>query len=379
MTPAPRAPFFVTCPPGVEDVLHGELRALRLAKVERQVGGCYFEGTLADAWRANLELRTAVRVLMRVARFQARDADALRAGVGAVDWRRFLGPEGSLAVQASASHSALDHTLFIAQCAKDAVVDQLRTAEGARPSVDKDDPDLRLHVHLVKDRCTVLADTSGDALHLRGWRVAQGRAPLAENLAAACVLLSEWDRRAPLLDPFCGSGTLLVEGGLLAADIAPGSFRERFGFERWPGHDAAGWRALREAARARARVPARPLLHGQDVDPKAVEGARANLAAAGLERAAELRHAELEAFAPRKGWGAWIVTNPPYGERVGDRREALELHRRLGAILRERCAGFRVALLSGDPSLTRALGLEPRARRRVLNGGLECELLLFAL
>ena len=373
--PSRREVFFATCAPGVEPVLHEEARALGLAKLERQVGGVHFEGPLADAWRANLELRTAVRVLLRVARFHATNADELRAGAGAADWARFLAPNGSLAVRASSTSSALDHTLFISQCVKDAIADRFRASHGERPSVDKEDPDLLVHAHLVRDRCTLLADTSGESLHKRGWRRHQGRAPLAETLAAAIVLFSGWDQRAPLLDPFCGSGTLLVEAGLLAASMAPGLLRGRFGFERWPGHDARAWTALVERARARIRVPPKLHLVGSDVERAAVEGARENLCAAGLEERAELAVADARDFAPKRGWNAWIVTNPPYGERVGEVRELEPLYRRFGQVLREHCGGYHLALLSGNPRLRDALGLDPERVTALHNGGIACELL----
>ncbi len=376
---APRQRCFSTCAPGLEGVLHAEIRALKLARVERQVGGVAFEGTLEDAWRANLELRTAVRVLLEVARFEASDADALRAGVRAVDWSRFLRPEGTLWIQAHSKESALDHTLFVAQCAKDGIVEHQRAASGTRPSVAREDPDLRVFVHLVRDRCRVLVDTSGESLHKRGWRRSQGRAPLSETLAAGIVLLSGWDRRAPLLDPFCGSGTILVEAALIASDTAPGLFRERFGFERLPGHDAARLERMRAQARGRARFPPKLVLWGGDRDPRAVEGARENLAAAGIPDRVQVEVAGALAFAPRPGWNAWVVANLPYGERVGDAGKLCLLFQRFGALLRARCADFHAALLCSRGALTEALGLAPEQRIALVNGGLECELLLSRL
>ncbi|MBI5364791.1 MAG: RNA methyltransferase [Planctomycetes bacterium] len=356
--------------------MHAELRDLKMARVERQVGGVRFEGKLADAQRANLELRTAVRVLWRQTRFQATDTDLLYRGAQSVDWSRFLRPEGTLRVDAQSKESTLEHTLFVAQRVKDAVVDQFRERTGARPAVDKDAPDLPIHVHLFRDRCTLSVDTSGDSLHLRGWRRFQGRAPLAETLGAALVLASEWDARAPLVDPFCGSGTVAIEAALVASDTAPGLFRERFAFQRWPGHDAAAWSALREAAHARIRPAKRVLIHASDADARAVEGARENAAAAGVEAWIRFEVARAETLALKPGWNAWIVTNPPYGERIGDDGDLRELYPRFGALLRERCAGYRVALLSGNPRLARALGVEPKQRIALENGGLACELLL---
>jgi len=369
-----RETFFATCAPGLEPVLHAEARALRLARVERQVGGVYFEGTVADAWRANLELRTAIRVLLRLARFPARDADELYRGAAEVDWSRFVEPEGTLLVDAQARDSELFHTHFIQQRVKDAVVDQLRARSGVRPSVSVDDPDLRIHVHLYADRATVSVDTSGGSLHKRGWRVHQGRAPLAETTAAGLVLLSGWDRRAPLIDPFCGSGTIAIEAAALAAGTPPGKWRA-FGFERWPGHDAAAWQRLRSAALERERWPSKLVVRASDFDAEQIERARANAASAGFADRIEIEHADARDATPRPGWNAWIVTNPPYGVRVGDAERLAPLYRRFGALLRERCEGYTLCLLAGNRDLTRELALEGGRRTRLTNGALECELL----
>ena len=370
-----RETFFATCAPGLEPLLHGELAELRLAKLERQVGGVRFEGSLEDAWRANLGSRTAVRVLLRLARFEAANADALYAGAMDVAWGRFLRPDGTFRVDAQSNASILDHTLFVEQRVKDAVADSFRSLHGSRPSVDLEDPDLSIHVHLFRDRCTLSVDTSGDSLHKRGWRKFQGRAPLAETLAAGIVLLSGWDRRSPLVDPFCGSGTILIEAAWIAGGVAPGHLRRSFGFERWIGHQAERWRALVAASRARASWPARLVLEGSDSDAHAIEGARENLAAAGLEGRVRLEVRDVALFAPKRGWNAWIVTNPPYGERVGRDRDLDGVYRRFGALLRERCGGYHAAILSGNPALAQALGLEPERRTALKNGSIDCELL----
>ncbi len=374
--PAARERFFATCAPGLEPVLHEEVKALGLAKVERQVSGVYFEGTLQDAWRANLWLRTAVRVLMRLARFEASTGDELYEGVRSIDWSRFLRSDGSLAVDAHSSLSELDHSLFIAQRTKDAIVDALRTAGGVRPAVDKESPDLGVYVHVFKNRVSVLVDTSGDSLHKRGWRVHQGRAPLAETLAAAVVMLSGWDRRAPLLDPFCGSGTILIEAARLARNIAPGLERESFGFERWLGHDAAAWKRVRENARAQAVAAPKLILRGRDWDPASAAGAAENAARAGVADSLQLDVGNGLDFEFKRGWNAIVVSNLPYGERVADQRAAHDLQRRLGERLRTECGGYSVGLLGRRDDTARHLAL-PQARTvELLNGGLECELVL---
>ncbi len=375
----PRHTFFVTCAPGIEPTLHAEVRALKLARVERQVGGVRFDGTLGDAWRANLWLRTAVRVLLRISRYEARDADQLYAGAREVDWTRFLRADGSFVVDAQTSESALDHSLFIEQRVKDAIADQFRERTGVRPSVAKQDPDLSVHVHLSRDRCTLSADTSGESLHKRGWRKFQGRAPLAETLAAALVLESNWDRRAPIVDPFCGSATILIEAALIASGTPPGIFRERFGFERWPGHDADGWNAFVKRTRDEIRAAAKLVLRGSDASAETIAGARANVHSAGLEGRIDLETRPVADVDFKRGWNAWIVTNPPYGERIGEEKSLAPLYREFGRTLRERCTGYHAAILSGNTELTRALGIAPERRIAWKNGAIDCECLFFEI
>lgn len=381
MASAARSSFFVTCARGVEPALHAEARALGLARSERQVGGVRFEGTRADGWRANLMLRTAVRVLERLERFEARDGDELYAAVNALPFETWLAPDGSLAVQAQSSESRLDHTQFVEQRVKDAVVDRFRTRTGTRPSVDREDPDLRIHLHLFRDRATLSLDGSGEALHKRAWRLHQGRAPLAENLAAAMLAYSGWDERAPLLDPFAGSGTLVIEAAWLAAGIPPGASRS-FGFERWLDHDAAAFAALRASCQAAAearRGRKRPILVGSDLDPERVAEARANAEHAGVSEWVRFEVADARALELRSGWNAWIVCNAPYGLRVGpaasagERGELAGLYRAFGARLRERGAGCTLALLALEEHVG-ALGLHGLRRIALTNGGLECVL-----
>lgn len=373
-----RFPCFATCAPGLEPLLHAEMSALRLAKVERQVGGCYFEGGLADVWRANLGLRTAVRVLLRRSRFEAVDDDALYAGVAAEDWAPFLAPTGTLRVDAKVRASRLDHSQFVEQRVKDAIVDQFQQRHGVRPSVDKDEPDLRVAVHLYQDRVTLQLDSSGHSLHRRGYRRQQGKAPLAETLAAAMLLASGWDRRAPVVDPFCGSGTLLVEAAMLATGTAPGLLRDRFGFEAWQGHDAAGFARLKDELRAAARPLGKLRLLGSDREPERLDDVRTNLEAAGFggARNVELRHGDAADVELKPGWNALVATNPPYGERVGDVDALRPVHRALGARLRSEAAGYRVALLTGSPELAGELGLPELEPMAIKNGALDCQLLL---
>jgi len=368
--------FFITCAPGLEPTLHEECNKLRLSKVERQVGGVAFQGRIEDAWRANLELRTAVRVLMRVVRFTARDTDALHRGASSVDWSKYMSAAGTLVVDGHSKDSEIDHSLFLAQRVKDAICDQFRAHDGRRPSVDKGNPDLRIVAHLTKNRCSLLIDTSGVSLHKRGWRKYQGRAPLSETLAAAMVLRSGWNGRAPLIDPFCGSGTILIEAALIAGNVAPGIFKEHYAFEKLPGFNADAWQRMRAEAEARVKFPSKLSLIGLDQSGETLEGARENLASAGVSDLVTLELKDALRFPAKSGWNAWIVTNPPYGERVGEVDRLWPLYRQLGEKLRDQCSGYRLALLSGNSKLARSLKLEGLETVALKNGAIDCELLV---
>lgn len=369
---------FATCAPGLEPLLHQEMSALKLAKVERQVGGCYFEADEEGIWQANLGLRTAVRILVRLSRFQATDADALYAGVAAEDWSRYLSPTGSLRVDAKVKQSRLDHSMFVEQRVKDAIVDQFVERTGQRPSVDKLEPDLRVGIHLFQDRVTLQVDSSGHSLHRRGWRRAQGVAPLAETLGAALVLSGQWNRKAPILDPFVGTGTVLIEAALIAANRAPGLTRHRYGFETWQGHDADAYAGYRAALEQQVRPLGKLRLIGCDLEAERIEDAQRNLEAAGFDADSsnfELVSGDALQMDLKPGWNAFLATNPPYGQRVGELGELVPLFQRLGQKWRTEAPGYELSVLSGDPTLANALALPELTRTPVLNGAIECELL----
>ncbi len=358
--------FFATAAKGTEPALRDELRELGLPGVRADRGGVHFEGGLGEGALACLASRIAVRVLYELGSFDAADGDALYDGVRGVDWRAYLTADRTLAVRASCRSSALTHTQFIAQRTKDAVVDQLRGRTGERPSVDLADPDVALFVHLVRDRATLYVDLAGEPLHRRGYRRRNVTAPLKETLAAAILRLSGWDRRSPLLDPMCGSGTIAIEAALWAAGVAPGLARPRLGLERWAMHDEAGARAMADL-RARLREPARreaPSIVASDHDPAAIEATTENARAAGVSISVLRRSlADLRERQP----DAWLVTNPPYGERLPVTDE-LE-----GALARVQP---RVAaILAGAPGLVRR---RPARTFELYNGPIECRLLILS-
>jgi putative N6-adenine-specific DNA methylase len=358
--------FFATAAKGTEPLLRDELIELGLPRVRADRGGVHFGAEPRDAYRACLWSRIAQRVLEPLSEFASPDEDALYDGVRAIDWRRVLDQDHTLAVRAACRSSRLTHTQYIAQRTKDAVVDQLREQLGARPSVDRHTPDVQLFVHLVKDRATVYLDYSGDSLHEHGFRKQQGAAPIKETLAAALVRYSGWDRASPLVDPMCGSGTLLLEAGLWAAQRAPGLTRGNFGFERWADFDATAAQTMRQL-REEAHSLARPLefsLLGSDTDPEVLEAARANAEQAGLR--VNLRLAPLSSSVPSADRGGLLI-NPPYGERLS---QGSGLSADLAATLR------RFEAYQGGLIVPRGFDLSVRADKFLLvfNGAIECEL-----
>ncbi len=366
--------FFATAAKGTEPALRDELRELRFARVRADRGGVHFEGEIVDAARACLWSRVAVRVLLEVADFDAADAGALYDGAHAVDWSAWMTPRTTLAVRATCRSSRLTHSQFVAQKTKDAIVDALRDRFGARPSVDKDRPDMLVAVRVARDRATVYLDFGGSSLHERGWRARAGEAPLRETLAAAVVRLSGWDRQRPLVDPMCGAGTIAIEAAAWSRRMAPGLAREQFGFERWASHDDAmrvRLRSLREDARAAALDDAAPVF-ACDADPRSVQLTRDNAHAAGVPLVVERRDVRRLACLDPPGF---IVANPPYGERL-DAEPGLydDLAQSLG-----RMHGHTVALLCGSPALARAMGRDPERGWLLYNGPIECRLLVYEM
>lgn len=358
--------FFATAAKGTEPLLRDELNELGVPRVRADRGGVHFGAERRDAYRACLWSRIAQRVLEPLSEFDCPNEDALYDGVKAIDWQRVLDAERTLAVRAACRSSRLTHTQYIAQRTKDAIVDQLRERLGARPSVDRHTPDVQLFVHLVKDRATLYLDYSGDSLHEHGFRERQGAAPIKETLAAALARYSGWDRASPLVDPMCGSGTLLLEAGLWAARRAPGLSRDSFGFERWADFDATARSAMSEL-RAEAKAAEIPLafsLIGSDSDARALEAARANAEAAGLRL--NLRLSAVTSAMPSSDTGGLLV-NPPYGERLA---RSASTSQDLSAMLR-RFDGYQRGLI-----VPRSFELALRADRFLLvyNGAIECEL-----
>ncbi len=380
--------LFATCPKGLEYLLRDELRDLGAEDAREALAGVHFGGTLEIAYRACLWSRLASRVLLQLAEFESQDADALYAGLQRIDWSQHLAADGSFAIDAVGSTSALRHTQFVALRSKDAIVDQFRERDGTRPDVQVERPSIRLNVRLHRERATVSLDLSGTPLHRRGWRQGQGDAPLKENLACAMLLRAGWPAihaaGGSLVDPMCGAGTLLIEGAWMAAGVAPGLQRDYFGFLGWRQHDAPMWDALRAQARVRADEGLRalqPAFFGSDHDAQVLIEARRNAQAAGVAGFVQLARHSAEHLQRPAGAGlpGLVICNPPYGERLGERNALAVMYRAFGDRLRAHFEGWRAAVIVAGEELGHALGLRADKRYVLYNGALECKLLIFEL
>ncbi len=373
--------FFATAPKGIEPLLADELRALGAFEVVEARAGVAFSGPLEIAYRACLWSRLASRVLLPLATFPAKSPEELYAGVRSLDWGEHLSAESTLAVDASVSGSKITHSHYAALKIKDAVVDQFRDRTGMRPSVDAERPDVRINLYLLRDTATLSLDFSGDSLHRRGYRDEGVLAPLKENLAAAILIRAGWPeiaaRGGALVDPMCGSGTLLLEGAYLAGDIAPGLIRPHYGFLRWRGHDAALWQQLMEEAQERraAGLARIPTIVGYDADHKAIRAAWANIEQAGLRERIHVERREVAALAAPAGAAGLVVVNPPYGERLGEVEALKEVYGTLGDKLKEQFVGWKAAIFTGNVDLGKKLGLRAKKLHTLYNGALECKLL----
>ncbi len=375
--------FFAICPRGLEAVLAGELAAVGAAAVHAESGGVAFAGELRTAYAANLHSRIASRVLWQVAQAAYRDESSLYALAAEVPWERHFSPRQTLRVDLNASRSPLASLEFATLKVKDAIVDRMRAKAGARPSIDRARPDVRVFVYLDATTATLYLDLSGEPLFKRGWRADKGEAPLKENLAAGLLAVAGWTPALPLLDPFCGSGTIVIEAALIAARRAPG-LQRRFAFENLQSFDAAAWRALRERARAAIDDRTDALIAGLDISTRVIETARRNAALAGLDAwlaDGRLRLAATDArrVDPPAPTG-WIVTNPPYGEQ--SHPKSAPVPKMMGEFadrLKQSFAGWTAWILSANRRLPRQMRLQETRKTVLFNGPLQCRLFRFEI
>lgn len=286
--------------------------------------------------------------------------------------------DDTLSVHCTLHSDRFTHSQFLALKAKDAIVDRFRARQGRRPSVDLDDPTLRIHLHVHGDDCLVSLDSSGGSLHKRGYRDHTNLAPINEVLAAGLVLLSGWDGRSNLVDPMCGSGTLLIEAAMIAGRIPPGMHRKRFGFERWKGFQADTWQAVRTQALAAIDTTHKPLILGGELSPHVARKAESNIASAGLKDRIRVVNRPFQQLAPPEGGGI-LLLNPPYGERMVKDEDINALYAMIGDTLKQRWAGWTAWMITSNLEAAKHVHLTPKPRIKLFNGALECRFMRYEM
>ncbi|HEY9694149.1 MAG TPA: class I SAM-dependent RNA methyltransferase [Oculatellaceae cyanobacterium] len=370
--------YFATVARGLEPIAAQELERLGARDVRPEFTGVHFAGDQALLYRVNLWARTIFRVLVPIREFYCSSPVMLYQEVQKISWEQYLQPHNTLAVDCTGSNQKLNHTHFTALQVKNAIVDQQRSQSGKRSSIDIENPDLLINVHIHQDRCILSLDSSGTSLHRRGYRPAMGLAPLKETLAAAILDMAEWDASLPFLDPLCGSGTLPIEAGLKALNIAPGLYRQKFGFLSWSDFDEHIWQELLDEAKNSQKLDLNETISGSDRDDDVLTQARANAERCGIGHKITFTQTDLSQLEAPTDCGI-LICNPPYGERLGDARELGDLYKMLGDVFKQRFKGWTAFILTGNKELAKKVGLKASRRIPIYNGSLACTLLKYEL
>lgn len=354
---------------GLEPVLANELTQLGAKNVQVGRRMVSFTGDKEMMYRANFQLHTAIRILKPIKHFKALSADDVYEGVKDIDWTEYLSLDKTFAVDSVVFSEEFRHSKFVAYKVKDAIVDQFREKTGNRPNISVSNPDMRLHIHIAEDQCTLCLDSSGESLHRRGYRQESVEAPLNEVLAAGMILMTGWRGETDFIDPMCGSGTLLIEAALIARNMAPGLFRKEFAFEKWPDFDADLFDKIYNDDSQEREFAHH--IYGYDVDIKAVNTARLNVKAAGLTSDITVEEQDFKNFTQPKEKSI-MVTNPPYGERIST-SDLLGTYKMIGERLKHQFTGNEAWVLSYREECFTQIGLKPSIKIPLFNGSLECE------
>lgn len=369
--------YFAQFAEGTEDLGVEELTELGAKKAKAVYKGSYFEANPETLYRINYQSRIASRILAPLLTFRCHSTRYLYRTAKMINWSRMLSINDTFAITATVSHSRISHSRYAALCVKDAIADYFTESMGKRPDVRRENPDVRINLHVENNKAVLSLDTSGEALHRRGYRQQSLEAPMRETLAAAIIRLTGWDGSVPLCDPMCGSGTLLIEGLMQTCRIPSGYLRQRFGFEFLPDFDRKLWANVKKKEDGRIRPLPPGLLLGCDLAKDAVHAARTNAAILPYGRRI---HWNVSAFENiHIPAGSVIVCNPPYGMRLGDRKKAAKLYRMIGKTLKERCGGSTAFIYIGDPSLAKEIGLKPSLKRAMPNGPIRGHLYRFKI
>lgn len=364
---------------GLEEVLSTELQRLGARNVEVHNRAVSFTGDKGFMYKANLCLRTALRVLVPIETFKVTDEKSLYDSIQAINWEDYIDVTDTIAIDTVLNSELFTHSQYLSQKAKDAVVDQFRAKHGERPSVDLDRPTLRINLHIFQDTCSVSLDSSGESLHKRGYRDKTNLAPLNEVLAAGLVLLSGWDKRSTFIDPMCGSGTILIEAALIANNIPPGYYREEYGFERWKKFmpfDEELYNTIFDSAINKITNLEQKILGGE-LSPNVAKKAKENIKHAKVDDIVSIKNCDLKDFEVPPGRGV-VIINPPYGERM-DKDNIEELYKMMGDTFKKSFSGYDCWILSSNMEAFKHVGLRPSRKIALFNGQLECRFMKYEM
>ncbi len=374
------AMFFASAPAGLADLVEKELKDLGMKTFDKTQAGVLFETNWAGCYKVNLHSRFASRILKPLLDFPAYNGEDLYNNVRKHDFTKYIKPGQTMAIDAIVKECKLADQRFTAMKVKDAIVDQFRDKFGVRPDVDSKTPDLRIHIRGYKNKYHMALDTSGSSLFMRGYREKTGEAPLKENLAAALIGLSEWDKKSPLVDLFCGSGTLLIEATMMALNMAPGIHRERFGFMSLLDFDEAAWDKVVQEAQEQEKDTLDFKFFGYDHDKRVIHMAKDNARTAGVLQFIDFKVQPIAvATPPMELTKGLIISNPPYGARIGDEDNLKDVYRDLGYTLKNRFQGWDAWILSGNKDLLQEMKLKSTRRHFLYNGNIECRFLKYEM
>jgi len=381
--------FYASCPKAIEDLVEYELQSFGASQIKLSVSGVFFSGSLETGYRACLWSRIANRIFITLKIFRIQTKDDIYKEVSSFDWNNHFSVNNTFAVTCSiTSRKIITNNNYGSLLVKDAIVDYFRKENNKRPDIDKDQPDIRFHLHIGKDQVSLSLNLSGESLHKRGYRVAQGPATLKENVAAAILLRSNWHKLAQnrdfFIDPMCGTGTLPIEAAMIAGDIAPGLLKKKYGFIKWKLHDAKLWDSLiKEAQEKRdGALKKYPLILAYDNDPSAILAVQQNIKVAGLKGLIQVKKMSFQNVIPPdlyKNKQGLVAFNPPYGERLGNKSELNDFYRELGDILIKNFKGWNVSMIVGDEELSKRVGLKAFKVNTLFNGAIKCVLSQFKI
>jgi putative N6-adenine-specific DNA methylase len=364
---------------GLEEILSQELQRLGAKNVEIHNRAVSFTGDKGFMYKANLSLRTALRILVPFESFRVSDEKSLYEGIRKIDWEKYMDVTDTLAIDTVLNSELFTHSQYLSQKAKDAIADQFRAKYDQRPSVDLEDPTIRINLHIFGDTCTVAFDSSGESLHKRGYRDKTNLAPINEVLAAGLVLLTGWDKRSNFIDPMCGSGTILIEAALIANNIPPGYFREQFGFEKWKKFmpfEEELWNLIIDSAVNRITNHEQTILGGE-LSPNVAKKAKENIKYAKVDDVVKIRNCDMKDFEVPPGRGV-VVINPPYGERM-NKEDIGELYKMMGDTFKQKFSGYDCWILSSNMEAFKQVGLRPSRKIQLYNGQLECRFMKYEM